>query len=151
MAPHPLHLGDVTSRNLLVSSVFREGATLQRLFSMFPSGWPGKGLLVLRIVAGAFPIHDGIIALIGSPHREPMTLLLASAAGGIFLLIGLWTPVAGVIAAIAEFLILLSGTDHPRSNVLLLALGVSIAMLGPGTWSIDALLFGRQRLNLHQR
>jgi putative oxidoreductase len=144
-------LGDVTSRNLLVSSVFREGATLQRLFSMFPSGWPGKGLLVLRILAGAFPIHDGIIALIGSPHHEPMTLLLVSAAGGIFLLIGLWTPVAGVIAAIAEFLILLSGTDHPRSNVLLLALGVSIAMLGPGTWSIDALLFGRQRLNLHQR
>jgi putative oxidoreductase len=124
---------------------------LQRLFSMFPNGWPGKGLLILRLFAGAIPIQDGIVALIGSPHREPITLLLVPAATGIFLLIGLWTPVMGIIAAFAEFLILLSGTNHPRSTILLIAVTVSIAMLGPGTWSIDALLFGRQRLNLHQR
>jgi len=124
---------------------------LQRLFSMFPNGWPGKGLLILRLFTAVFLIQDGIVALIGLPHREPMALLLVSAAAGIFLLIGLWTPVAGIIAAIIEFVILLSGADHPRSTILLIAVAVSIAMLGPGTWSIDARLFGRQRLDLHQR
>lgn len=118
---------------------------------MFPNGWPGRGLLILRLFAGAFQIQDAIVALIGSPHREPLTLLLVPAAAGILLLIGLWTPVAGAIAAFAELIILLSGTDYPRSTILLIAVGVSIAMLGPGTWSIDALLFGRQRLDLHER
>ena len=118
---------------------------------MFPNGWPGNGLLILRLVAGAFLIQDGIVALLGSPHREPLPLLLVPAAAGILLLVGLWTPVAGIIAAVAEFLILLFGADHTRSTIFLIAVGVSIAMLGPGTWSIDALLFGRQRLDLHQR
>jgi uncharacterized membrane protein YphA (DoxX/SURF4 family) len=118
---------------------------------MFPNGWPGRGLLILRLFAGAFQIQDGIIALIGSPHREPIALLLVPAAAGIFLLLGLWTPVAGVIAAFTELLMLLNGTNDPRSTILLIAVGVSIAMLGPGAWSIDAILFGRQRLDLHRR
>ena len=117
---------------------------------MFPNGWPGRGLLILRLFAGAFQIQDGIVALIGSPHREPIVLLLVSAMAGILLLIGFWTPVAGIVAAFTELLIFLTGTDHPRSTLLLIAVGVSIAMLGPGTWSIDALLFGRQRLDLHR-
>ena len=147
----PPDLGDSTSHELLVSSVIREGAPLQRLFSMFPSGWPGRGLLILRLIAGAFQIQDGILVLTGSPHREPTTLLLVPATAGIFLLLGLWTPVAGLITAFTQLLVLVFGTNHPRSTILLIAVGLSIAMLGPGNWSIDALLFGRQRLDLHRR
>jgi putative oxidoreductase len=147
----PPDLGDSTSRELLVSSVLREGTPLQRLFSMFPNGWPGRGLLILRLFAGAFQIQAGINALIGSPHRGPIALLLIPAAAGILLLLGLWTPVAGLVSAFTELLALVFGIDEPRSTLLLIAIGVSIAMLGPGNWSIDALLFGRRRLDLHRR
>jgi putative oxidoreductase len=122
---------------------------LQRLFSMFPNGWPGKGLLILRLVSSGFLIQDGIGVLIEPSRAEATILLLVGAAAGIFLLVGLWTPVAGIIAAISELIIAFSGMDHLRSSILLIAFGISIAMLGPGTWSIDALLFGRQRLDLH--
>ena len=123
---------------------------MQRLFSMFPNGWPGKGLLILRLVAGIFLIEDGIRAFIGSPRLEPMTLLLfAAAAGGIFLLVGLWTPVAGIVVGVAEIVILQSCPVNLRSAILLSAFGITLAMLGPGAWSVDALLFGRHRLDLH--
>lgn len=123
---------------------------MQRLFSMFPNGWPGKGLLILRLVAGVFLIQDGIVALIGSPQTEPMTaLLVVAAAGGIFLLAGLWTPVTGIIVAISELISLLSSPVNLRSTILLAAFGITVAMLGPGACSIDALLFGRHRLDLH--
>ena len=116
---------------------------------MFPNGWPGKGLLILRLVSSGFLIQDGIGVLIEPSRAEATILLLVGAAAGIFLLVGLWTPVAGIIAAISELIIAFSGMDHLRSSILLIAFGISIAMLGPGTWSIDALLFGRQRLDLH--
>ena len=31
------------------------------------------------------------------------------------------------------------------------ALGAALAMLGPGAWSVDALLFGRKRIDFHDR
>jgi len=117
---------------------------------MFPNGWPGQGLLLLRLVNGALLIYDGIAALIGAAHREPLTLLLIAAAAGAFVVIGLWTPVAGTLAAITELSILILGADHPRSAIMQVAAGISIGMLGPGVWSIDALLFGRKRLDLHE-
>ena len=124
---------------------------MQRLFSMFPNGWPGKGLLILRLVAGIALIRDGVVALTCLPQREPPTLLLISATAGLFLLVGLLTPVAGVIVAGAQLLLSISGPEHIRNTIFLATFGVCIAMLGPGNWSVDALLFGRRRLDLHRR
>ena len=118
---------------------------------MFPSGWPGKGLLVLRLACGIILLHDGIYGLVGAPHREPLALLLFAAGGGAFLLAGLWTPVAGILTAVVELCIVVTGADHSRSAILLMAMGFALAMLGPGGWSIDALLFGRQRLEIRIR
>ena len=41
-----------------------------------------------------------------------------------------------------------SRTGDPWALILLAAVGVALAMLGPGAWSIDALLFGRRRMIL---
>jgi putative oxidoreductase len=124
---------------------------LQRLFSMFPDGWPGRGLLLLRLAAGAVLLHDGIAALTDpAPHKTPALLMLAGFAG-IFLILGLWTPVTGALSSILELVILLAGADQLRSGILLIVIGISIATLGPGVWSVDAVLFGRHRLDLPDR
>jgi uncharacterized membrane protein YphA (DoxX/SURF4 family) len=62
------------------------------------------------------------------------------------LLIGLWTPVAGVLVAIVELCFFLSRVGHPMVPLMLAVLGASLAMIGPGAWSIDARLFGRKRI-----
>jgi putative oxidoreductase len=68
------------------------------------------------------------------------------------LLVGLWTPVMGTLVAVDEVWIAFSSYDSPRVDpwihVFLAILAVSVAMLGPGAWSIDARLFGRKRFDL---
>jgi putative oxidoreductase len=128
--------------------MFEPGGFLQRLFSMFPNGWPGTGLLLLRLVAGFLLIHDGITALIGTSRHETVASQVIAASAGIFLLAGLWTPIAGGLLAIVELWLIVTGTPHLRATILLAAIGVAIAALGPGAWSIDARLFGRQRLDI---
>jgi uncharacterized membrane protein YphA (DoxX/SURF4 family) len=115
---------------------------------MFPNGWPGRGLLLLRVVVAVILIHDGIAALMGVPQREPIALQVIAAIAGIFLLVGLWTPFGGAILALSEILIALAGTDHPRGTILIATLGIALAALGPGALSIDARLFGRKRLDI---
>jgi putative oxidoreductase len=115
---------------------------------MFPNGWPGRGLLLLRIVAGSLLIHDGIVGLIGAPQRESVTLEVIAASAGIFLLVGFCTPIAGALVTVTELWIALSGGDRLRGTIMLAAMGAAIALLGPGAFSIDALLFGRKRLDI---
>jgi len=67
------------------------------------------------------------------------------------LLLGLWTPVAGVLMAVAELGLVLSHSTDLWMHILLGALGVGLAMLGPGAWSVDARLFGRKRIRIPQR
>ena len=115
---------------------------------MFPNGWPGRGLLLLRIVAGILPIYDGITRVMGELHHESLALQIIAAGAGIFLVAGLWTPVAGALLAVTHIWIAFSGTAHLRSSILLATMGAAIAVLGPGGWSIDALRYGRQRLDI---
>src|SRR5271156_3542219 len=79
------------------------GCALQRLFSTFPNGWPGFGLLLLRLGVGIALIYLGITRLFGT-LGEPITVARAfiEAAGGIFLLAGLWTPIMGALIAMDE-------------------------------------------------
>ena len=124
------------------------GIVLQRLFSMFPGGWPGGGLLLLRLVVGMLLLHDGIAGLMETPHPASVWLQVIAAGEGVFLLAGLWTPVTGVLLAVTELGIVLTGTDQLRNAVLLATMGIVLAVLGPGGWSIDARLFGRKRLDI---
>ena len=116
---------------------------MQRLFSTFARGWPGAGLLVQRLVTAALLFHSAIA------HAPQITLLPMIAAGaGLLLLVGLWAPVAGIIVAISELLILYSHGADPWTCVLLATLGATSAMIGPGAWSIDARLFGRKEVRI---
>jgi putative oxidoreductase len=124
---------------------------VQRLFSMFPNGWPGRGLLLLRLVAGILLIHDGLAELPGSPQWEGIMRQSLATGAGILLLVGLWTPIAGVLVVLVELWAAFSTIDSLRSSVVSAALGAALAMLGPGVRSIDARLFGRKRIDIGER
>ena len=93
-------------------------------------------------------IQDGVTAQMGRAHRESAALLISAAIAAVFLLIGLWTPIAGTLMAATQLWIAFAGTDHLRSSTLLASLGIALAILGPGALSIDALLYGRKRIDI---
>ena len=117
---------------------------------MFPNGWPGLALLLLRMAAGILLIHDGAIALQLRPDLQTIFLRSVAFGAGTLLLLGLWTPVAGVLVTLVELCVLFLATADVRSSILLGAVGLALAALGPGSTSIDARLFGRRRLDIHE-
>jgi putative oxidoreductase len=124
---------------------------VQRLFSTFPDGWPGFGLVFLRAVAAIPLLQHGIAGLVTAPLPAPVILQLVAAGAAPLLLVGFWTPVAGVLTAVAEMGLAFLHSGDPWTHILLGALGASLAMLGPGAWSVDARLFGRKRIQIPQR
>jgi putative oxidoreductase len=124
---------------------------MQRLFSTFPDGWPGAGLAFLRAMAAIPPLQHGATGLLTAPLPALTNLQLVAAGAAGLLLVGFWTPVAGVLLAVAEVCITFSHPTDPWRHILLAALGAGLAMLGPGAWSVDARLFGRKRIHIPQR
>jgi putative oxidoreductase len=118
---------------------------------MFPNGWPGRGLLLLRLVSGSFLIRDGLVEPLRGPHWEEMIRQSLAIGAGALLLVGLWTPVVGLLVVMVELWAAFSSTDGLRSCVYLAVLGAALAMLGPGVQSIDARLFGRKRIDFRER
>jgi putative oxidoreductase len=124
---------------------------LRRLFSTFAQGWPGAGLLLLRLVAGLeILIHGSARLGSGLPVGLNIAVLLGMAAG-IFLLAGLWTPVAGSLVALLGLGCFVSQPGDPSSSILLGTIGMALALVGPGVWSVDARLFGWKRIDIYPR
>ena len=80
-----------------------------------------------------------------------LSLQLLTAACSALLIIGLWTPIAGVFMAFCELSFLFFTFGGASMHIVLAALGAALAMLGPGAWSVDARLFGRRRIQIPQR
>ena len=98
---------------------------LRHSFSAFPDGWPGSGLLLLRITIGLpllyWGIHD-LLALRISAIPE-----LAAAAASFFVIAGLYTAVAGSFIAFVEALmVFLPAFAHPSG----LLIRVFLVLLG---------------------
>jgi hypothetical protein len=115
---------------------------LQRLYSNFANGWPGGGLFLLRVTTFLFPVEQ---CLAGKAFHDHGSWLFALAVmAGIFLLAGLGTPVTAAISSLSQIWIALRTGDDPSANWLAAAIGAGLALLGPGSWSVDARLFGRR-------
>ena len=72
-------------------------------------------------------------------HRGADGLLWSLPLGsGVLLLIGFFTPMAGVLVVIVEVWTALSRADNLRTCIVLAVVGAALAMLGPGIWSLDA-------------
>jgi uncharacterized membrane protein HdeD (DUF308 family) len=120
---------------------------LKRLFSTFARGWPGAGLLLLRLVAGIALLDQAVMPL-PTGHSVQLVIFAAFAISvAVLLLLGLWTPIAGIFTALFELRNVFSRCDNLWVCILLGALGVALAMIGPGAWSVDARLFGWKRID----
>ena len=67
---------------------------------------------------------------------------------GALIVIGLWTPIAGVMVCLLQLGLILTADRTIGPQVLQAAVGLCLALLGPGAWSIDARLFGRRRVEI---
>jgi len=124
---------------------------LRRLFSTFATGWPGAGLLIMRLVAGSSLIAHG---LMGLWSEQPAQLFIPDAMGtvaGILLVVGLWMPIAGSIVAVLGVWKSMTQPGDPWANIFLATIGIALALLGPGEWSIDARLFGWKRIDIRRK
>jgi uncharacterized membrane protein YphA (DoxX/SURF4 family) len=132
-----------------------QGGQLQKLFSTFPEGWPGVGLVLLRLAVALSAIVQGISAFI-----QPSAQILGWAIGsletltGAALLIGFLTPIAGAFASLVNLGIgvswLLTAGNHAYDRIgapfYLLIISIAVTVLGPGAFSLDARLFGRREI-----
>jgi len=124
---------------------------LRRLYSTFATGLPGAGLLIMRAVAGSVLIYRGIAGLSGELAIGPPPLLVLEIVLGVLLILGLWTPITGALVGIVEIGIFVLRAEDPWIHLLLATLGICLALLGPGVWSIDARLFGWKRIDIRDR
>jgi putative oxidoreductase len=105
----------------------------------------------MRVVLGIALIAHSVTRLWGDPPMLLTVLSVLLIGAGLLLLAGLWTPIAGtLVAAIEAWKIFLLPEDL-WVYILLGTLGAALAMLGPGTWSADARLFGWKRVELPDR
>lgn len=119
---------------------------MQRLFSTFADGWPGGGLLVQRLLVGGALVYCGVACAAANPISPAVVTESIGAVAGVLLIAGLWTPIAGAMVAIVEANLAFTSPANATLPVFLAVLGATLAMIGPGTWSIDACVFGRKRI-----
>jgi putative oxidoreductase len=119
---------------------------VRRLYSTFAGGWPGIGLILMRLAVGFALVSSAGSALLSSP-AIPMTILsVLLAAAAILLIIGLLTPIVGTLVALIESCRLVNMPSDRLVYLLVATFGAALAMLGPGLWSVDARLFGWKRI-----
>lgn len=137
---HPLPLAVApSSRNILALDV-------QRLFSSFADGWPGTGLLLQRLLTGTILLRGAFL----EPGPHVAAIMLRSVVS-LLLVIGLGTPYIGALLAAVQVWLIFTGSADLWSSIVLCGLGASLAMIGPGAWSMDARFFGRKHVEIVKR
>jgi hypothetical protein len=125
---------------------------LRRLYSTFAGGWPGVGLLLMRLVVGAVVLWHAGPRLWSDPPLHMMIIAYAPLTLAALLLIaGLWTPVAGAAVAVVAIAEVLTTGEPPVGHLLAATIAGALTMLGPGRLSIDARLFGWKRIEAPPR
>jgi uncharacterized membrane protein YphA (DoxX/SURF4 family) len=124
------------------------------MFSTFPDGLPGLGLLLLRAAAGGVLVARCVIYF-GVPHDLRLAViatLFLTFVSAVFLLLGYRTRLAATIVSIASIgsVFFWLSKYHPQGNRLSAGLvsiiAAAVICLGPGAFSLDSRLFGRREI-----
>src|SRR5258708_14139690 len=102
---------------------------------MFPNGWPGRGLLLLRLGAGIVLTHDGVGEMLMAPEWHGIIWQSLATIGGVLLLIGFFTPMAGMLVVNVELLTALSRAANLPPCIVRAGGGSAVSMFLPGIWS----------------
>jgi uncharacterized membrane protein YphA (DoxX/SURF4 family) len=136
---------------------------MDRLYSRFPAGSVGVALLLLRLVDGLGLVREGFLVLIPAEASSGLTsallLGLVIAGSASMLILGLRTSLAGGAAAVCTAGTALYSSAHLNllGNdrdawlflfALVFFLSTSLALLGPGGYSLDARLSGWRMITL---
>ena len=105
----------------------------------------------MRLVAAIALAYQGIVQLSEGASGWVFVFALIETALAILLIAGLWTPVASTLVALIELWNAYSRHGDLGFYALLGTLGVALALLGPGAWSVDARLFGWKRIDIRDR
>ena len=120
---------------------------MERLYSRFPGGSVGFGLVLLRLILAAWFFEIAIPLFEASPIMFFFSLVLIGAA--LLLIPGVATSASAGLGGICSILSLLAGKPEQLFPVLsLAALSISVALLGPGSYSLDARLSGWRTIDL---
>jgi uncharacterized membrane protein YphA (DoxX/SURF4 family) len=113
-------------------------------------------LLLLRAIVGLAAIVQGFLYLSRGAKSSASGLLLGVllAISGVCLMIGFLTPIASILAGVGCVASNISWVpapvttlfDGPLVSLEMIVMAVSIAMLGPGAFALDARLFGRREI-----
>lgn len=120
---------------------------MERLFTRFPKGAPGLGLFLLRALAGLLAANLAATTMLSLEVTAMgrTGLLLVT---GALLLVGLWTPVVGLSFAATWVAVLSDQSRFDVCNLVGVSIGVSLSLLGPGAWSVDARIFGKKTISV---
>ena len=128
---------------------------------MFPGGRHGTGLLFLRFgVAIIAAVQGGSYFVDSAPHTILENIVGAvTVLSGLSLALGFLSPLAStligmvVVATGAHWIPspARSLLDARLPTLLALAMAVSVLILGPGAFSVDARLFGRREIIIPRR
>lgn len=121
---------------------------MRRLFSTFAHGAPGIGLVLLRLTVGIIAItHDVMVLAKGaSPAFAAFHIFLTVLA--LMVLVGLWTPIVAALMAISAFFEAALHDVTWLQCVSVAFLCIALVLIGPGTWSIDARLYGWKEIKI---
>lgn len=111
---------------------------------MFPIGAPGIALILLRLLVAATFVVDGSAhwSLVTSTPR-----LLLYTVPALFLCVGLLTPYCAAFCVLARLVLLLDIESTDAFHIVTSEfMSAALGLLGPGAYSLDAVLFGRRRL-----
>jgi hypothetical protein len=121
------------------------------MFSSFPRGAPAIGLLLARMVFGLDLLVQAIISVRQDGTNLEIVLCAASGGIGLLILVGLWTRVAAVLMALATLVYCLLQHGVWWHWMLLSNVGITLGLLGPGVWSLDARLSGWKRIEIPRK
>jgi hypothetical protein len=122
---------------------------MRSVSSTFADRLPSHGLLLLRAIVAAALIAR-CVELVNGASPQIVTPHVIAAVAGLFVLFGWWTSVAGAVIATIELFIVFSHSHDPWLSVLLASVGVALALLGPGNWSVDARRSGWKRIEIRR-